>query len=106
MNYKPSSSIIATSGSNMTNFMLTTIAAALVAGISAYCVSSWKTKEKIKRDNQSVLLEQLTEIRKRLSDLECSKKKTRRPSRSSLSFRTDESEYFYTESLLCSFHLI
>lgn len=88
------SSTLATSGSDMTNFMLTTVAAALVAGISAYCVTYWNKKEKATRDDtESVLLEQLSELRKRLNDLEYSKKKKRRTSKSSLSFRTDEREY-------------
>lgn len=106
MSGKQSSSIMAKSGSDMTNFILTTVAAALVASISAYCVSSWKREKRSKEDTESVLLEQLKEIRKRLNDLEYSKKKTRRLTRSSLSFRADEREYSEIVHLLFSCHMI
>ena len=91
----PSSSALATSGSDMTNIMLTTLAAALVGGISVYCATKWNKKEEIdtEDDTKSVLLEQLSEIKRRLNDLEYTRKKKRRSSRSSLSFRTDEREY-------------
>eukprot|EP00956_Cyclotella_meneghiniana_P014770 scaffold22285_cov70-Cyclotella_meneghiniana.AAC.2 len=82
---------------NMTNFMLTTIASALVAGISAYYVTAWNKKEvdvnvKKEQDNNdsSVLLAQLTEIKQRLNDLEFRKTRRRRTSTSIRSFRTDE----------------
>lgn len=86
---------LATSSASLavTNFVLTTVAAALVAGLSAYFVTARNKKEKVsKNETESVLLEQLTEIRKRLTDLEYTKKKRRRTSKSSLSFRTDERE--------------
>ena len=86
---------------NMTNFMLTAIASALVAGISAYYVTAWNKKEvdvnvKKEQDNNdsSVLLAQLTEIKQRLNDLEFRKTRRRRTSTSIRSFRTDEREFY------------
>lgn len=79
------------------NFMMTTLAAALVAGLSAYCATGLSIKKKNSKEySESVLMEQLSEIKSRLNELEFARKRRRRTSkcsRSSLSFRTDEREF-------------
>lgn len=102
----PSSSILAASGSGTTNMILTTLAAALAAGISAYCITKWNKEECIvKDDTESVLLEQLSEIRRRLNELERTRKKKRRTSRCSLSFMADEREVKYVMTIFISIFL-
>ena len=90
------------SSPNMTNFILTSVASALVAGVSAYYITSWNKREvnvKKEQENDSVLLAQLTEIKQRLNDLEFRKIRRRRTSTSIRSFRTDEREFMSLDIL-------